>query len=246
MRMPNSATLTGNMVPMSLRLLQGEQLAALRQLAAGTAHGILNPLTSIKLLVQTLHENRIARGGVAKDFQNIEQEIRRIEVCLQTLLDYSQPPQPLHRPLDLAQQVGLVLAAITDRARNQHVSVEYLPPGTSLIVMSDCEQIHQILLNLTLNALNAMKSGGELKVTLAELPDYWVDLSIMDTGPGIADELLPSVFQPFFSTKESGLGLGLATSRQLAEANGGSLTATNRPEGGACFRLRLPSSNCNG
>jgi two-component system sensor histidine kinase HydH len=216
-------------------------MAALRQLAAGVAHEIRNPLTSIKLLVQTLHECRTARGGVAKDFQIIEQEIHRIDRCVQTLLDYAQPPPPLFRPLDLSQQVGLVLAVIGERARKQHVVVEFTAPAAPLMVMADFEQIHQLLLNLTLNALDAMKKGGELKVVLTGLADDWVEVCVLDTGPGIAAKVLPSLFQPFATTKEMGLGLGLATSRHFAEANGGSLTATNRAEGGACFKLRLPA-----
>jgi two-component system, NtrC family, sensor histidine kinase HydH len=239
--MPNWAGTAANMVPIPLRPLAADQLKALGQLAAGVAHEIRNPLTSIKLLVQTLQEDRAARSAHAKDFQIIEQEIRRIERCVETLLDYAQPAPPQFRPLDLGQQVGLVLAVIAERARKQRVKVEFTPAPAPMMVMGDFEQLHHLLLNLMLNALDAMRNGGRLVVVLNEAGAGEMELRVLDTGPGIATKLLPALFQPFISTKEKGLGLGLATSRHIAETHGGNLSAENRPEGGACFILRLPA-----
>jgi signal transduction histidine kinase len=219
-------------------VLRAEQLAALGQLAAGVAHEIRNPLTSIKMLVQTLREDLEARGA-AEDLQIIEIEIRRMERCLQTFLDYARPPKPDFRPLDLAQPIGRTLALVGGRARKQHVTIDYTPPANPIVVTADSEQIQQLFVNLTLNALDAMPRGGGLAISYRRLTGD-VEVSVCDTGPGIALQVLPVLFKPFTSTKETGLGLGLVTSRRIAEAHGGSLVAQNRPDGGACFTLRLP------
>jgi two-component system sensor histidine kinase HydH len=219
-------------------VLRAEQLAALGQLAAGVAHEIRNPLTSIKMLVQTLREDLEARGA-AEDLQIIEIEIRRMERCLQTFLDYARPPKPDFRPLDLAQPIGRTLALIGGRARQQHVSIDYTPPASPIVVTADSEQIQQLFVNLTLNALDVMPRGGGLTIAYRRLADQ-VEVSVCDTGPGIAIQLLPTLFKPFTSTKETGLGLGLVTSQRIAEAHGGSLVGHNQPDGGACFILRLP------
>jgi signal transduction histidine kinase len=220
-------------------VLRAEQLAALGQLAAGVAHEIRNPLTSIKLLVQTLREDMDGRGTAAEDLQIIELEIRRMERCLQSFLDYARPPKPDFRPLDLAQPIAKTLALIGGRARQQNVSIDYVPPATPIVITADSEQIQQLFVNLTLNALDAMPHGGSLTIAYRRLGGE-VEVNVSDTGPGIAPKLLPALFKPFVSTKETGLGLGLVTSRRIAEAHGGSLIADNLPDGGACFTLRLP------
>jgi two-component system, NtrC family, sensor histidine kinase HydH len=220
-------------------VLRAEQLAALGQLAAGVAHEIRNPLTSIKMLVQTLREDLDARGAAAEDLQIIELEIRRMERCLQTFLDYARPPMPDFRPLDLAQPIGKTLALIGGRARKQNVTIDWVPPASPVVVTADSEQIQQLLVNLILNALDVMPRGGVLDIAQRRLGGN-VEISVGDTGPGIAVKVLPALFKPFVSTKETGLGLGLVTSQRIAEAHGGSLVASNREAGGACFTLRLP------
>jgi len=110
-----------------------------------------------------------------------------------------------------------------------------------VVVNIDQDQIQQLLLNLTLNALDAMPRNGTLEMVLHPPREGQVVLQVLDTGPGIAPQLLPRIFEPFVSSKETGLGLGLAVCRRVAEDHGGSLTAQNRPEGGACFVLRLPA-----
>ncbi len=222
-------------------VLRAEQLAALGQLAAGVAHEIRNPLTSIKMLVQTLREDPEVRGSAAEDLQVIELEIRRMERCLQTFLDYARPPKPDFKPVDLEQPVARTLALIGGRARKQGVNVEFTPPQEPVLVTADTEQLQQLLVNLTLNALDVMPRGGTLRLEVRQPAPDRAEVSVRDTGPGIAAKLLPGLFQPFVSTKETGLGLGLVTSRRIAEAHGGSLTAANPPGGGACFTLRLPS-----
>jgi two-component system, NtrC family, sensor histidine kinase HydH len=222
-------------------VLRAEQLAAVGQLAAGVAHELRNPLTSIRMLV---HKNRkrAAEQGIPNDnLEIIEQEIRRMERSLQTFLDFARPPKPERRPTDLAELVDRTFTLVEGRARNQQVLLQLERSGEPDGVDADSDQIQQLLINVILNALDAMPRGGTLTVELAAACDDHVELRVLDTGAGIAADMLPQLFSPFVSSKETGLGLGLVVSRRIAEAHGGILSAYNRPEGGACFVLRLPA-----
>jgi PAS domain S-box-containing protein len=221
-------------------LLRAEQLMALGQVAAGVAHELRNPLTSVKGLVQVNRKEAEARGLPAEDLRIIEQEIRRMERTLQTFLDFARPPQPYRRRLDLAAVVERVLAVVAGRASKQQVAVRFQPPEAGVFVDADQDQIQQLLLNLVLNALDAMPRSGSLEVVLRAPLEDRVELQVLDTGPGILPQLLPRIFEPFVSSKETGLGLGLAVSRRIAEDHAGTLSASNHPEGGARFVLTLP------
>jgi signal transduction histidine kinase len=222
-------------------LQRAEQMMALGQVAAGVAHELRNPLTAIKGLIQ-VNLRRAAVGGLpAGDLAVIEHEIRRMERTLQTFLDFARPPQPDRRRLVLSGVVDRVFALVKGRAKKQGVDLRLLQPETPIQVEADQDQLQQLLLNLVLNALDAMPDAGSVEVDLRPPQDGHVELYVRDTGPGIASHILPKVFETFVSCKETGVGLGLPVSRRIAEDHGGSLSAYNLPGGGACFLLRLPA-----
>jgi signal transduction histidine kinase len=225
-------------------VLRAEQLAAVGQLAAGVAHELRNPLTSIKMLVQAGCEDLDDGGMTPEDLHVIDLEIRRMERCLQTFLDFARPPKLECRRVDLARPVERTLTLVSGRARKQNVTVRFTPPEPPVVVEADEEQLRQLLINLALNALDVMPRGGTLEMEVrGPRPGDdkgYAEVRVLDSGPGISAELLPRLFQPFVSGKETGLGLGLVTSRRIAEGHRGTLQAKNRPEGGACFTLRLP------
>jgi len=223
------------------RLLRVEQMMALGQVAAGVAHELRNPLTSIKGLIQVNLRDLTARGVPADDLVVIEQEIRRMESTLQTFLDFARPPKPNRRPTDLSDIVERVFALVAGRARKQQAALRFLKPSEQVTANVDNDQIQQLLLNLVLNALDAMAQGGQIEVDLHGTRDGFVELYVRDSGPGISLNILPKVFETFVSSKETGVGLGLPLSRRIAEEHGGTLTAYNLPEAGACFFLRLPA-----
>jgi PAS domain S-box-containing protein len=223
-------------------LLRAEQLMAIGQVAAGVAHELRNPLTSIKGLVQVNRKEAESHGVPTEDLRVIEQEIRRMERTLQTFLDFARPPKPERRLYDVTPLVERVLALVKGRAGKQKVALDFHRPEQPLTLELDRDQIQQLILNLTLNALDAMPQGGVLEIAALAPAEGWAELHVSDTGPGIAAELLPRIFDPFVSSKETGLGLGLAVSRRIAEDHGGSLAAENRPSGGARFVLRLPAT----
>lgn len=222
-------------------VLRAEALAEVGQVAAGMAHELRNPLTAIKMLVQTNREEAEGQGLPTEDLHVIEQEIRRMEARLNVFIDFARPPAPERRRLDLASVVDQTLALIGGRARKQRVTLKFDRPDALVEVEADGEQIRQLLVNLALNALDVMPRGGILEIALGAPADGQAELSVVDTGPGIAPRHLSRLFEPFFTSKEAGLGLGLAVSQRIARDHGGSLRAMNRPKGGACFILRLPT-----
>ena len=222
-------------------LIRADQMATVGQVAAGVAHELHNSLTSIKGLVQVNLSEARSRDLPNEDLRVIEQEVRRMERTLQTFIDLARPPQSQHRRLNLILLIERTLTLIRGRAKDQDVELQFLQPPAPVVVEGDGDQLQQLLLNVTLNALDVMLQGGRLEVELRPPHCGIVEIRISDSGPGIAMSLLPYVFNPFVSGKESGLGLGLAISRRIAEDHGGRLEASNAPERGACFLLRLPA-----
>jgi signal transduction histidine kinase len=224
--------------------LRSEQLAAVGQVAAGVAHELRNPLTSVKMLVQTGLEGSTPTGLPPEDLTIIEKEIARMEACIQTFLDFARPPTCERRRADLLDVTRRALALVEGRARRQQVawSLDFPPHAVELLI--DAEQIHQVLVNLLLNALDALPQGGTIRVevddhrTRAQPPQ--VIVRIHDSGPGIAPRIQERLFQPFVSGKETGLGLGLSICQRLVEAHGGTIDGTNAPAGGAVFTFTLP------
>ncbi len=222
-------------------LQRAEQMMALGQVAAGVAHELRNPLTAVKGLIQVNLRKATAGGLPSEDLAVIEHEIRRMERTLQTFLDFARPPQPDRRLLCPAGVVDRVFAVVKGRAKKQQVNLRLLQPDTPVGVEADQDQLQQLLLNLVLNALDAMPGGGTVEIDLRAHRDGHVEIHVRDTGPGIAPHILPKVFETFVSSKETGMGLGLPVSKRIAEEHGGSLSAYNLPGGGACFLLRLPA-----
>lgn len=222
-------------------VLRAEQLAAVGQLAAGVAHEIRNPLTSIKMLVQAGREGDPPGGLASDDLEVIEREVRRMERSLKTFLDFARPPKPERREIELAPVIRHTLDLVRGRAVKQRVEVRFDPPAEPVRLFADPEMLRQVFVNLALNALDVMPAGGRLEIALEPLAGTWVRAVVRDTGPGVAPEIEPRLFQPFVSSKETGLGLGLVTSRRIVEDHGGTLTTANPPGGGACFYVRLPT-----
>lgn len=217
-----------------------EKMAAVAQIATGVAHELRNPLTSVKLLVQSQREADDVSEQLAEDLQIIEDEIRRMERSIQTFLDFARPRRPERRDIDPADVVRRVFSLIKPRARNQGVALTLVEPDAPLTVHADWEQLFQVVLNLCGNALDEMPGGGAIEIQL-EQADGAVRLVVQDTGPGIAPQIRPKLFQPFVTSKEAGVGLGMVICKRIAEAHGGSLQGRNL-EQGACFTLELPGN----
>lgn len=221
-------------------VLRAEQLAAVGQLAAGVGHEIRNPLTSIKLLVQAAIEDPQRAALTDGDLRMIEQEVRRIEGSLQTFLDFARPPRTERRPVDVREVLTSVAGLVRGRAEKQHVSVRVEAPPGPIQILAYPGQFRQVFMNLALNALDAMPSGGTLSIALRAVGKQLV-MEVTDTGHGIPRGMMARLFQPFITTKETGLGLGLVISRRIVEDHGGTIEVANRSGGGTQFTIRLPA-----
>jgi len=221
-------------------VLRAEEMASVGRMAAGMSHELRNPLTAISMLIQLQREKAEEDGQPTEDIQVIEREILRMEERLNAFIDFARPSRPNGRWIDPADVVAEKLALLQGRAAKQRVELSFHPPASPIRVEADPEQIGRVLMNLGANAMDAMPRGGRLDITLSRADDGFVDLAVDDTGPGVGPGDPSRLFEPFQTSKEAGLGLGLAISKRIALNHGGKLVASNRPEGGARFVLRLP------
>lgn len=221
--------------------IRADRLAAVGQLAAGVAHELRNPLTSVKLLVQAAAQRRPVRPLDERQLHVLQQEITRMENTIQGLLDFARPAQLRRVVHDLRQTVARALHLVDGRAKQQGVALVRDLPDSPLHVEGDPEQLHQVFVNLALNAIEAMPQGGVLEVRLnKDAAGQHCRTTFSDTGTGIPAAVLPRLFEPFVTSKERGTGLGLAISLRIVQEHGGQLRGENRPEGGAAFSVELP------
>ena len=219
--------------------LRAQQMATLAQLATGVAHEIRNPLTSIKMLIQVNRSKFAEEGLPTDDLELVEQEIRRMERSVNSLLDYARPEQGELSVFPIQSVIRKTVQLIEGRCQSSGVSLSVDCDNEPIAIDGDPSQIQQLLLNLSLNALDAMPSGGKLNIA-AKTTDGQLELSVADTGEGIRDDMLAKLFTPFSTSKPTGVGLGLGICRRIAVSHGGTLTGANRISGGAEFKLVLP------
>jgi len=232
-------------------VMRAEQLAKVGQMAAGIAHELRNPLMSMKLLVQVAADGTPATL-TRRDLAVLEEEITRLERLTQTFLDFARPPQLEPQRFDLGQLLGQTLTLVAARAEQQDTRLACRLPSQPILVRADPCQVRQVLVNLLLNALDAVPLGGSVLIELNESAaeeaagavQGWLSIQVSDSGCGLPSQLGNRIFEPFVSTKTTGLGLGLSICKRIAEAHGGDLHAENRPGAGAAFTFRLPSTLC--
>jgi two-component system sensor histidine kinase HydH len=221
-------------------LLRTEQLSQVGQLAAGVAHEIRNPLTGIKLLVEAALRPQGPRPLNMEDTQVIYREVKRLEQTVQQFLNFARMPAPQIAPCDLRDIIQQAWEAVQGKARQQHVEPAFHLPSEPVIISADAGQLNTVLVNLFLNALDAIRTEGNLEVHLAPADQGTIRLRVCDSGPGISPEIQEKLFQPFATNKPHGTGLGLYLSGRILDEHGGAISAMNRPEGGACFTVTLP------
>jgi two-component system, NtrC family, sensor histidine kinase PilS len=227
---------------MEQKMRRAERLASIGELAAGIAHEIRNPLASISGSVELLRQAPQVTDEDKALMAIVTREIERLDALISDVLEFTNPrPRQVVR-VDLAILVGETLAVFKqDPAVGAAVvEVEVAPAAQTLVVDSDPGKLRQVLWNLLRNAADAVAAGGSaIRVVLRRDGDRGV-LEVADDGPGIPPEVLPRIFDPFFSTKKRGTGLGLATSYSIVEEHGGSLEAEPVAPHGTRFVLRLP------
>ncbi len=219
---------------------RSQRLAAVGSLAAGVAHEIRNPLSSLKGFATYFRQRY---GGVPEDVKVADimiQEVDRLNRVITELMEFSRPMELKRKATDLAGLARHALATIEGQARERGIAVQsHLPPGLPGASI-DPDRMTQVFLNLFLNALAAMDRGGVLTVGIARQDDATLRASVADTGTGIRKDDLGRVFDPYFTTKPSGTGLGLAIVHRIVEAHGGEIRLESEPGKGTIFTILLP------
>jgi signal transduction histidine kinase/putative methionine-R-sulfoxide reductase with GAF domain len=224
------------------QLIRSEKLAALGQLAAGIAHEIRNPLTSINILIHSLTDHLPDESVHREDLKVIEEEINRINEIVDQFLRFAKPASPLLKKAEVLPIFEETLQLLRPQIEKQRITIQK-EFQTLAPALMDREQMKQAILNLLLNAVQAMPKGGHLilRGQISE-NDRFIKLSIKDSGVGISDEEMGKLFDPFFSTKEGGIGLGLSIAHRIIDQHHGKIEVESAPGKGTLFTLWLPIS----
>jgi C4-dicarboxylate-specific signal transduction histidine kinase len=220
---------------------QTQRLAALGFMLAGVCHEVSNPLAAIHSMLQILQSKRgVSAQTLDKGLASIGANIARVLAITRKLGDFSRVggEAPGRVAIDAAMEAAIALLRHSEQAPG--VSVAYRGARTAA-VPARAGQLEQVFFNILLNAAQAMRGDGRIEAA-ARVDGPTAVVTIRDSGPGIAPQNLARVFDPFFSTKPAGegVGLGLAISNEIAHELGGAIQATNQPQGGACFEITLP------
>jgi len=223
-------------------LILSERLAALGQLAAGVAHEVRNPLTSITMRLYSLREQSRSESQ-EDDVKVIMEEIDRIEKIIQQFLSFARPPQPNVELTNIVEILDGVILFLLPRMSKQNVLVskEYQEDVSPILV--DKSQMRQVFLNLILNAIQAMPDGGELKIATDAIETSsgrFLRVQVSDTGAGFEPSIQEHLFEPFFTTRADGTGLGLSVAYRIVESHGGTIRAQSEKGRGATFTVELP------
>lgn len=245
------------------RLHQAERLSAIAHLASGIAHEVRNPLNLINLSIDHLRARfsppaAAEREEFSRVASEIKKEVHRLNEMIETFLKYGKPLKLTRQPADVRALLDEVLEVAGRKAAIESVTVERRYPHDLPPAWVDVPHLKTCFLNLVLNAVQAMPGGGTLSVTArrvhgsngepggvppdqpAPQPDSGIEIAFEDTGTGIAPEHLSKVFEPYFTTKEVGIGLGLALTKKIVEEHGGSILLSSVPGHGTLARLTLP------
>jgi signal transduction histidine kinase len=220
------------------QLVRQEKLAILGQLAGGVGHELRNPLGAIKNAAYFLNMALEQPGPEVKEtLEILEREVATSERIISSILDFARPKPPSQRKVDVNDVVQEALSRTTVP---QNVEVVSQPDKGLASILADPQQLGQAFANIILNAIQAMPQGGRL-VVKSEVPSPgWVAVSFADTGAGIPEEDLGRLFEPLFTTKAKGIGLGLAVTKTLVEGHGGTIEVQSEVGKGSTFTVRLP------
>ena len=227
---------------MERRVREAEQLAHIGQLTTSLAHEIRNPLSSIKMNIQILLKNMLLDGNDKRRMEIMAHEISRLERILTEMLDFAKP---LRLNLELASINAIADSCLEEmdaKIKEKGIRVKKRFSRKIPVTMVDHEKIEQAILNVLLNSVEVMADGGEIEIATKQdsRSGKFIRVEIADNGPGIGPDDLPYVFDPFFSNKKRGTGLGLSNVRKIVEAHHGAVKVTPREPGGIRLSFTVP------
>jgi PAS domain S-box-containing protein len=231
------------------QIIQSERLAAMGQMIGGFAHELNNPLTSILGISELLQDEGVT-DQMRKQLTMLHQQSRRAAEIVQNLMYFSRPPAPGRSPINVTDLMQRTLHLHAYSLRKNNITVDFLPDNSLPSVNGDPHQLMQVFLNLILNAEHAMREvreRGTLRIRLGK-EGKSVSATFQDDGPGIPPEILPNIFDPFYTTKRPGrgTGLGLSICKAILREHGGNVEAASGLGGGAVFTVTLPVAGASG
>ncbi|MDT8272103.1 MAG: ATP-binding protein [Desulfomonilia bacterium] len=219
-------------------LLRMDKLASVGELTSGIAHEIRNPLAGIKTTAQALDQELAPNDHRKPYVSRIIAEIDRLNKLLLNFFDFARPRALNVRPCDLKKVIEDAVYMVQDAAREHHVQViEFFPSGKTQI-QADSGMIQQVLINVLLNAIQAIDSPGRVEITLADKKSHCM-ITVKDSGRGIPEHVKSRIFDPFFTTKPKGIGLGLSISYRIVKMHSGSISFVSSHDGTSCT-ITLP------
>jgi signal transduction histidine kinase len=221
------------------QMSRAEHLSTLGELATGLAHEIRNPLAGIAGVIEIVGRDLPASSPARAVVKDVRLEIAQINRILTDLLETARPRTPEMRASDLNTTVEHAIMLARQQVLSKPIKIELNKSDDLPEVEHDSDQIHQVLLNLLLNAVQAIEGEGTVQVDIKQDHDV-AAVTVTDTGRGIAPEYLPSIFRPFFTTKGNGTGLGLSLARRIVEEHRGRIEVTSEVGKGTTFRVLLP------
>ncbi len=225
-------------------LLQSGKWAMVGKLAAGVAHSIRNPLTSVNMRLFSLKRSLAMSSSQQEDFEVISEEIRHIDTIVRSFLEFSRPPKLKMQRISPSAVVDMALVLLRYRLESYGVEVKLIREERLPEIWADPDQLKEVLANLMLNACEVMVNGGVITIREEEKGEPplgpAVVIRVSDNGPGIPESVRDKVFQPFFSSKEEGTGLGLSIATRIIADHGGRLELESKQNEGAAFIITLP------
>jgi len=230
-------------------LLQSEKMALIGKLAAGTAHSIRNPLTSVKMRLFSLNRSAALSNNQREDLNVISGEIVQINKIVENFLEFARPPKLVTKLMSPSAVVDSAVYLLEQRLRSYHVNLKIKRSGNLPETLIDPEQLKEVLVNIIINACEAMKNGGAIIIReeAGEIdPQRKADvIRISDNGEGIPEEIKKNIFDPFFTTKEEGTGLGLSIAFNIIHEHGGTIEVQSKQGKGTDFIITLPRKENN-
>ncbi len=222
-------------------MMQQEKMASIGRLAAGVAHEINNPMTTILTTSMLIQEDLDPEDPMYQELQTISNESLRCRKIVASLLDFARQTEQVKKEQDINHIVSECIELIKKQAAFKDVGLEFDPADDLPLVAVDKDQIQQSLINLAMNGIEATDAGGKVKFsTRFNSKEQVVEITVSDTGHGIDPELKDRIFDPFFTTKENGTGLGMAIIHGLVEQHEGSIQVESTPGQGSSFTVKLP------
>jgi signal transduction histidine kinase len=221
------------------QIRQSEKLAVIGELAAGTAHEIRNPLTSVKGFIQLLDRKYENDAPEKEYFRIVLSELNRVNDIIREFLLLSKPTDPNLRRIDVNSVMEDIRTLMTSDALLHNIDLQFRLSEIPAICEVDVEQIKQVFINLIRNAFEATGLNGRLVITI-NVGAEECEISFTDNGPGIPKEAIPRIFEPFYTTKPEGTGLGLTVSYRIIQHHGGTILVESEEGKGTTFRVLLP------